>query len=643
MRSKGLKPKSFFNGSVYFLVLLCLLFGLAFTPFRLIPFAACIVLLGVYWPFSQKIDSLILRVALAFVLVTCLHELIGALFWAIHVKFTVPIAVGLELLIILWLKWKFGRSLKTRVITGSDITSLLVAFGSAAVIIAGGLHGGGLLPQLIRQITTGYDGTSHLSLVITNYDHEGYVYGAPDAVKQEIIYPKLSSYPQGWHLSTSLWWHSISSDLNIRLNPTKVLVLFYVFVFIWFVLVVYLFNRLMLYLAKVIRGKQLNGAAFIGSVAVTVLVELMALIGVIYNNFASFLPALALPLSITFLGIALFEDKKDKSQPGVFLISGLLIAGGLSFSWLLAAPMAYIATLLGLLIYFKGNFVTFLKWIISKPITLLASLALLLLGCVQGFVQIQYGSGDLINQPGGATPIYPQVMFPMLLLVLLGLYFAKAQNVKYAFATAVSGIFLAASAVYFYQIASVGHTSYYSIKITLIAFILLLVFAGAVLVALISDWMSNNNNIFAGVIFAVSFIMFIPVASGIEFSTKHGVIGSVNYALGERFLSEASANLISEKINGGQAVDDNLIVYKKISRPEDITATHFASMLSRQPPSDCSDKIFKREFNRWDIDTKALVKCANGKNFYIVASSQTYESLKKNFQNNPNFTVLYSN
>lgn len=634
----------FFRGNLFFVALILVLFGLAFTPLRYISFATCVVLWGLYWPFGQKINSIILRAALAFVLVTCLQELIAALFWALRVEVTVPATVAIELTIVLWIKLRIKRAAKIKLVTTADVVSLIVALGSAAVLVAGALHGGKLLPQLIRQITTGYDGTNHLSLVLSDYDHGGYVYGAGNVVKQEIIYPKLSSYPQGWALTTSLWWRSIDSNLNIRVQPTKVLAFFYVAILFWYVVCVYLFNRLILYLAKIMRRKPLNVVEYVGSISLTLFVELLGLIGVVYNNFASFLPALVLPIAMTILVVNFFEEPKHKKQPGVFLISGLLIGGGLSFSWLLAAPMIYLATLLGLSVYFNGELIICLKWLVSKPLTALTSIVLLLLGCLQGWVQLRYGSGDLINETGGTIPIYAQVMFPLLLLVLVVLFTKKSRVVSSAFTVISSGIFLTAGSVYFYQIASAGHASYYSAKIALIACIVIMAFAGASILAILSDWATNRREYVPGIFFAASLVFFLPVAAGVDLSSTPGIaIGSVNYALGQRFLSEKTAAYLSKLIVKKQIINGNFVLYKGYNRLEDVTTTHFIDMLSRQPHPGCEQNIEYQEHYHWSLSSGLIASCAGGSKFYIIASKNNFVAVTNYFHRYPNVVILNDN
>jgi hypothetical protein len=304
-----------------------LLVILSFTPMRFLAMIGAIIFWAIYWPFGKSLSSILLRLALAFILTTCVVQLAGFGFWVLHIHFTVPAGVVIELIPPCLVLNK--RRPIINIFNRNDVAALLIAIASMIILLWSGLHGGPLLQQLVRQSTTGYDGVQHISLTMSLYDNQGYLYGHFPKLANKIIYNNLASYPQGWSLSTSLWWHALTSNLSVRLQPAKVLLLYFSFLSLWFGVLVFLFCRLTLKLIEVIRGVVNGGAEVIGGLMFTLLAELMVLIGVPYNSFVSFYPALVFPLALTLFIIELLDDrdKRVKRSPAVFLISSLLLSG----------------------------------------------------------------------------------------------------------------------------------------------------------------------------------------------------------------------------------------------------------------------------------------------------------------------------
>ena len=357
------------NLLTYAILISILLLIISFTPLRLISMIGVIVLWALYWPFSKRINSFIFRLSLSFVLSMAFLQLVAVIFWLINIKFTIPVVIILELIVYLTLLIKNKPTIHIKIINTSDIVSLIVAFVSVGVFAFGILSGGPLLQQLIRNATTGFDANQHIYLTEALYKFEGYAYGNKPSIDSKSISPvMLKSYPQGWSLTSSIWWHSVTSSLNIRRQPAEVLFLFYLMVAVWWGTLIYLFSRSILFILEITRNKKNDAIGYTGSIMFTILAELLFFINILRDNFVSFLPVLVFSVALVILVADFLNNRIRDRNPSIFLIGGLILSGGVMMSWLLTAPIDYIMVLTALIISCEGSFINLIKWLISKPI-----------------------------------------------------------------------------------------------------------------------------------------------------------------------------------------------------------------------------------------------------------------------------------
>ena len=380
--------------------LAAILIVMSFSPFKIIPMIACLLFWAIYWPFSAK-WSLVLRLVMAFLLITCFQQVLGVLAWILHVPITIPLVVAAELLIsyIMYRRRPAGVSV-LKVFDIDDYVSLFATTVTMAVLGLFILHAGPTINTLIRFNTTAIDDAAHLSLTLTDYDNMGYVYGPTSSVRDKIPSQQTVSYPQGWHLSNSLWWYSVSDNLGTSslLDIRNILILFTLSRLIWYALVVFLIARLIIYLAKLARpqlssGILLSGAmvlSLVGFLQVTWMLELLK------NGFSSFLPQLAYMLALVFFAGEFFKKNSKQDKVDRYIIATSLLTAGMSLVWLLAMPVGIGAILLGLILKYNERYLQTVRRLFSKKYvqsTILSSL-IIMCGLVQVAVQILYPSGS---------------------------------------------------------------------------------------------------------------------------------------------------------------------------------------------------------------------------------------------------------
>lgn len=618
---------------------------LSFTPLRAVAFIGCIILWALYWPFGKVISSFLLRLVLAFVLTSCFQQLTAGIFWLLRISYNIPAVTILELMVFLVLVLlrpasKFVLRKRT-LVSLNDVTALLVSLGSSMIIGFFMLHGGSHLQQLVRQVTTGYDNIQHVSLTQTLYEHQGYVYGSSDQIMKQVLYPNLASYPQGWSLNTSLLWHAVSSNAHIQSHPALVLALYVGSFFLWYTLIIYLMCRLILALVEALSGRSNGVMVHFGAAVFTGLAEVVFLVNVMYNGFASFLPSLLFPLALALLMLNLLAAKKSTPLP--FLIEGLLISGGISFSWLLVAPAGYIAVLIGLVAFFRGSMMAFLRWLFKSPWALLCIIGLLGAASIQGVVQVLYGSNDLVNMPGGINDINTTFTGLFLALSVAAILYFRASAAKNVIVAMLSGAFMISGGVYLYQFASSGTASYFSTKAGYVAFLLIFAFGAASLLAFFNNVTIGEVSPVAKMCLILALVVYLPIASNLNLGTSPQLgIGSLNYVFGRRFLSEYSASQVVELLNDHKLNQGSFAMYKHLGFAEDITTTHFANMVAHNSSRDCKE-LQGTMSSFWKLDAQALLGCAGGGDTYVITSNQSYQEVQDALKGNPKATIILSN
>ena len=532
-------------------------------------------------------------------------------------------------------------------INRSDVISLIITILSVAVYILGSLTGGTLSQQLLRNATTGPDGSLHIYLTQAIYSYGGYTYGnKPILDKHSVSSTMLKSYPQGWAMTSALWWHTITPHLNIRQEPIKVLALFYIMVTIWWGSLIYLFNQSILFIIEKVRAKKNDIIAYSGSVMFTILAELLFFINLIRDNFVSFLPVLVFSIGLVIL-ISDFQINKreDNNNPGIFIFEGLLLSGGVMMSWLLAAPIDYIMVFTALIIFHEGSAFKLAKWLISRPRILITSIILILLASSQGFVQILFGGGLTgINGIGNAGNMHYSIMFPLLLFILVIILIIKHRSsLTNMFIACMGGAFFISGTIFYYQLISSGSSGYYSNKINILTFVLLFIFVAVSLIFIFYEYLSAYKSKIIAILFTVGLIMFIPAGSKINNGNLSTVgITSIQYILGKRFLSETSASQISSLLISKQIQSDNLIVYKDLGYAEDTEATYLVPTLSNKVIPICFSEIQHEIFSQWNIKPSVVINCARNSKFFIIASSKDYNRLETDFKGHPNIDIILS-
>lgn len=614
-------------------------FFLILTPLSIISYLIPIFLLTIFWPKTKLLDSWIIRLLFVFIITLCFQQAIGLIFWIVKIPFGLPQAIASELLLVLCLiifTYKSPHQ-NIKLYTRNDITSLLVALVSTGLILGGILLKGPLMPQLLRFTTTGFDHTIHLSVALSVYDNKGYTYGPTETSLHKIIYRDLLSYPEGWHLNSSIIWQIFGNALDTSsTNIKKTLFLYTLTLLFWYGMLLYLFCRLVLIIINLITGSETSVFSSIGAIGFTVFCQAIFLLGMLRYGFSSFLPILLLTLVVVLLVIE-HETKSPKNTAYTLLILSLTTSA-LTLSWLLSAPIGFLPIILIFVHHISSKPKLIWNWIKTNWLVSIMIVVLLLITITQLLIQLKFNQKtNQLNESGGIGLISFSLVAFASFISFIGIGNLKNKKIAVSMWYSLAASFLLTGTIFAYQYYSAMKPSYYAIKIGYISLIILMVFFSAVVITYLEKILSYLPKGVSYIIL-VAILIFFPYIFNID-------MPELSFATGKyRKLSPYSASQISSILLKNNGKENNIIVLKGLDYEEDLVTTHFLQILTRKD-NDCKRNI------TWNILSKNTPELFNKINacskltdepYIIIASSKNYEELVTVFKDNSKVQIVLS-
>lgn len=609
------------------------------TNFRIISYLILIHGLSLFIPIRPKLAGIITKVIFSFLLLTCLQQIEGLLFWKLGVNFTYFWALAPNFLLLFLLLFITKETLKVKLhFSRIELISFCVGIISIGVIAFTTLNGAPVVQQTMRYITRGFDSSTHLSLIVSVYENKGYLYGPTDKVGDKLVFKTLSAYPQGWHLTNSIIWHGVTDNLNLR-TITIPLFLFFITSLFWYFLLIYLVTYLVfIFIQKLSKSPitLLDTGAAIGAVA---LLQLALLLGVLRYGFVNYIAITAYLLGIIVFLVA-FYGYHISSRAYLLCVS--LLATGIGFSWLLASPIGYIILFIPLLDRLLPIKLRRLVLLARKQWpTVLLSLIILSTVLVQVFLQVKYSV--VPNNINADTGIWTtnHLFFAFLFSVFIGAVFKNklARSVSLTMMTTNIAVAITIGLIYLYQFHSAAKIGYYSEKLNILLILVLGIFASAVLAVSLKA-IRNSYGAVMSYVCLLGIIVAAPVVFGINTSESRFAMGT------DRKLSLYTSSQLAGLIQSGEAHNNNIIVMKLLDYEEDVITTHFINTLSRKETY-CSSLIGWKQIIRDEPNLfSTIAECANGskeQNYYLIASSVNYDKLQSTFSNISNVKVILSN
>ncbi len=631
---------------------LIIILAIAFTPFRLLSLLATTALWAAYWPLPKRANSLLFRYMLAFTMFTVSLQLYGAVAWLLNFKLTTPVVVVGQLIILAaaWYLLPHERRRKPKFINSHDYYSLAITVVTLAILCTGTLARGPAFEGLLRYITSGFDNVAHLSISLSLYKEQGYIYGSASSIESRLLSKDLAGYPLGWHLNNAVWWRTLPIDLNqTSTNPKPALYVYFATLMFWFGILLFFFCRVMLLLIDGLSNGHVNNhLAGIGAFAFTGFASAAFMFGLLREGFADFIPILSYFLVlIVFISSGLDNNEvvAPAKRNSALLINGLLISGGVAFSWLLAAPAAYISLLLAVILL-SGGLKSFANAFFRQNLTLMLSeLTLFMLGCTEGFFQILYNiKPNHINedaQIGSLNLLLLALSIIASLCVTNRLAQRAAGKFKENFLVVSSGSFALFGIIYLYQSLTVGKTTYYGTKVGFITLLIVMVFGSSVLIyAILSAKRINAAGFIPSIFVFIAAISILLVSTNVDPQYVKFAFGGV------RDLDPTTAHLVAGHLHNGDFKNGNALVIRQQNFREDIVTTLLIQDISRRHDV-CTETTVHALLKTYDqaLLYKGVLSCAQTEHtpYYVITSRGTNPILLSNLQNIPNVIVLKSN
>jgi len=606
-------------------------------PYGIVGFPVIIILLSIAMPRVNRVSSLLFHNIFLYVILSCVIQVLGIIFWLLNIGFTYELFVALLAIFVIGLYMARRRKLDyTTLVHKDDVVPGIIAIVAMGVMVIGILHGGGAAQQLLRYITGGFDARQHISMTISDYDYHGYVLGYSDKISKELVYTSLGSYPQGWHLNTAFLMSSISNHLTFLNNYKQILVIFFAAIILWYGLVTFLVGRATLYVIRALRNVP-SSIAYALSISVSVLIQLTLLVNVIKNGFANFLPALAYLIVLVILGVWLHHTASSgKKAP--FLIYGLLLMAGTAFSWSLAAPMAGLLVIAYWLIGFDG-WVEVVRWLRNHTGAVLTSLILIFLSTIpfiQALTDKEYSVSHHINDAGGIWTIsfvFLAIVFSGAMVVVLKL---NQSRLRLSLLATLLLPTLVYAVVNMYQFYSTGVSTYFSTKVLSLVLVIVVILFGATLAPHIQAVAGSVKK---------SVLVFLIISIGLLLPplTSYDLSGLQLFKNGSSAMSIQTANTITTLLDKKSAFSSNVFLMQDTSA--DVTATLLVESMSRTYPGCIQSFVGDTITGKRENSLKDIIACSQiypQTTYYVISSHSNNNELNTYFAPYSNITVIPS-
>jgi len=359
---------------------------------------------------------------------------------------------------VLTLGYKPNRERAYALLSKGDAVALTAAFMSFIFLLfpvyynsRSGTYAGSTLHML----TNGEDNASHFALYKYAYTHDGYAYSTQ--VGNKGLISTLTDYPQGSEF-TSAWLVKSILGNKISLNNTRLVEAYYLSFCAIFSVVVLLICMVSLELYE----NKKNRLSFLQASGLIAMASIMITIGPLLSLVArGFLSQIFAFIFLLGLILALFEYRRNKYSQGLFIFA-LLMCAGVTISWWFISPLAIMLIVVA---YYREVQIRNARNILIVSAIFVSSIYPIVLGEL-----FSAGSGYLTQEGGIDKPSILMTAFFFLgsLAVLKG----RSPKKSCLIIILLGGWLFFTLFVGAYQIAAVGHLSYYFYKSVYTVFVL---------------------------------------------------------------------------------------------------------------------------------------------------------------------------
>lgn len=608
--------------------------------FSLTPFYGLSYLIAVYFfskqvNYSKVFDTIFSKLVLSTIILSVVVMITGTIAWLTKLQ-TYPILV---LIIFAAVSYLFKNDTKKNATSSlfnkADLISLLLSVLLIPVIIFSFY-----LPKFesfgsLQILTNGNDNTEHFSLLQTNSDENGYVYGPKEEVLNKTITP-LNAYPQGWHLATSHLLNGFGVKLFQSDKPLLALNMYLVALIATYVTALYTVTLLMWRIFQLHHKKRSEtwDDILVFSSA-NIIIQLLLYWGSLLLGFASFLGCL-----IYFAVIISAITDKGKYNYLTTLSVACLGAFAITQTWLLPLPAVLGTIALGFVINKKS--LTNIKRLlyVKKYIGVRAvlPLALVLFGALfQVYIFIRFSTmstSDAINNDGGVFWI-SNILLGIITFFTIHYWMSKHndQIISDKFIAAVAPVAFLCGAIFIYQLLSEGRTSYYFVKSLGIMVCMIGIFFVPAFTETLRTISAKSKLPLAGTLLSISILSTLLTSTGQTTLALNGFIQR-----NSKVTSEI-ANEVENYLENYDVKSTRLVVLGGENTTEDYVATFLANRTAHIPNL-CEIDISPVRYTLSKAEKiNRLKNCANkNPKTVVITSNYTYDAVRA--INNPNLIIV---
>jgi hypothetical protein len=594
---------------------------------------AVAVLLGVgflYYSIYLRptLNTLVLRAFIALLLYIGSVQIAGMLNWLLPAISVTVFTALLVFVISLFSVQKTNYS-EVNKFNMHDIFSAFIALGAVSIVLLVSSAVSGVDSAILNGGNTNHDDISHVSLLQTVFDNQGYDYGTNEEVSDTMIIPQLTAYPLGWHVS-QLPFVNAADELGYSLTPWNWQVVYFVSKMIGLGLLVFATTRYLLLFVSSSKNKIDSLYIYFSVLVVVGLITIAFFSALFALGFYNYIGVFILLLGLL---LALSAEKQEKIDDKFkfFMIYGSIFVAASITTWLLVSPLfglVLLSIFIGRDLRFK-DVLNIIK-VNIKPFAM--ATLILLIASLQLYIQFKYTiKTDALNEGGGIMRFSD--------FVLLGLFGGSVAAIIYAKKNdKVSSLFapfvifgIGAGLLYLYQVASIGEAKYYAIKLLYLpVFIALLIVSIYFIKA--SQTINRNHGILTGLLFVAFSALFIPVLFNISTSPVKAMLSGKNQ------IQPETVEIIKELFSNDDYKEYEYLVYTGEITAEDQAASRILN-LNRRFQNSCEDiyyGIFYDRVNYSYLIPEAIKNCFSTPTPTIIVTNNKQHPYIKSLLGNGN-------
>jgi hypothetical protein len=458
-----------------------------------------------------------------------------------------------------------------------DIFSAVITLGAVVTILAASTFISGFDSAILNGGSTNHDDISHVSLLQTIFDNQGYDYGTNEEVSGTMIIPQLTAYPLGWHLSQLPFINAVN-ELGFKLTPWNWQIVYFISKIIGLGLLVFATSRFLLLFTS--ANKKISETLYIYLVVLTLLALITAsFFSTLFAlGFYNYIGVFILLLGLLFIVTGEKQEKPDKYFKYFMVYGSLFVAASIT-TWLLVSPLfglVLLSIFIGRDLSFKDIFniikVNIKPFMVSTMILLVASL--------QFYIQYKFTiKTNALNEGGGILRFSDELVLGLFVGSIVALILSKKGSKLNSLFAAFMVFGIGAGLLFLYQIATIGEAKYYAIKLLYLpVFVAILIISIYFIKA--AELIKRSQGIMMGLLFVVFSALFIPIVFNISTSPFKAMISGKNQ------VQPATVKIVKDLLSRDDYRNSEYIVYLANQSSEDQAASRILN-LSRRYQGEC--------------------------------------------------------